>query len=274
MQKITNQILHKTHVQGNDFLIIQRPLTLDLDNREAIRKLAHRQFGIGCDQLFFITITKSVCQCDIYNRDGSPASFCLNGLYALAQTLFILYPNTTTTWTLCVEQQTAQAIQINDKVLLEIPTPKTKIHPISLPNRPNTLAFHLHVGNPHILIPTDNIHTFPLREVGLSLQKTTDFADGINVSCFTIHHSAKADIRTFERGCGLTYSCGSAGLSLALIYWQKHHANTLTIQHPGGSNTYCRQKNHIQVQGEYQYIAKLYYAMDTSLEKIPALPEV
>ncbi|MCG7756638.1 MAG: diaminopimelate epimerase, partial [Nitrosomonas sp.] len=66
---------------GNDFVVldgINQTIALD---REQIRKLADRHFGIGCDQI--LLVEKAEGQADfryrIFNADGGEVEQCGNG---------------------------------------------------------------------------------------------------------------------------------------------------------------------------------------------------
>src|ERR1043166_3570663 len=80
----------KMHGLGNDFVVLDavtRELKLD---REQIRRLADRRFGVGCDQVLLAEPAQSP-EADffyrIYNADGSEAEQCGNGARCLARFL-------------------------------------------------------------------------------------------------------------------------------------------------------------------------------------------
>src|SRR5947207_14282899 len=77
----------KMHGLGNDFVILDgraRALELPLERR---RSIAHRQLGIGCDQLILLeppTESDADIFMRIYNPDGSEAGACGNATRCVA----------------------------------------------------------------------------------------------------------------------------------------------------------------------------------------------
>ena len=77
----------KMHGLGNDFVIVDdRAGKLDLP-AERVRTIAHRQLGVGCDQLIVLE-KPSERDADvfmrIYNPDGSEAGACGNATRCVA----------------------------------------------------------------------------------------------------------------------------------------------------------------------------------------------
>ena len=76
------------HGLGNDFVLLDAISQKFNLNEANIRKIAHRKFGIGCDQLL---IAESPSQEDvdfryrIFNSDGSEVEQCGNGARCFAQ---------------------------------------------------------------------------------------------------------------------------------------------------------------------------------------------
>ena len=78
--------MHKAHTNGNDFILLEDST---IDKTSFAQRIAHRKFGIGCDQvIFYNRSSDQTASCTFYNQDGSEADLCLNGVYALANHLF------------------------------------------------------------------------------------------------------------------------------------------------------------------------------------------
>ena len=77
----------KMHGLGNDFVVVNAlEQAVELD-REQVRRIAHRRFGIGCDQVLLIRPARNGAAdflCSIYNSDGSEAEQCGNGMRCVA----------------------------------------------------------------------------------------------------------------------------------------------------------------------------------------------
>ena len=77
----------KMHGLGNDFVILDaRPRPLDL-SPEAIRVIADRRRGVGCDQVIVVEPARNAVSdawMSIYNPDGSEAGACGNATRCVA----------------------------------------------------------------------------------------------------------------------------------------------------------------------------------------------
>src|SRR3989304_3314776 len=76
----------KMHGLGNDFIVIDcRKKNIPSLSR-LIKKLSHRQFGIGFDQaLILLPSKKADFRMDIYNADGGRVEMCGNGIRCFAK---------------------------------------------------------------------------------------------------------------------------------------------------------------------------------------------
>ena len=256
------QKLHKIHAQGNDFIIIPPALHASFLSHNSKKSIAHRRFGIGADQLFFITIDEKnhTWSSTIYNQDGTKAAICLNGVYASACLIHDHFP-TIKSWDIHIDTIKLSSSLITNKPSISIPKNfSTQLRPISLQKIGITEPSHyVHTANEHIILQTNTIDTYPLAQKALDITKL--YPQGINVSCFQATQN-NLYIRTYERGCGLTYSCGSAGLAACIVHWEKHPLiKAITVHHPGGCNYYTKTtEGTIKIQGTYGYIATINYS--------------
>src|SRR4051812_15681578 len=78
---------YKYHGTGNDFILIDnRNGNFDGSDREKIKFLCDRHFGIGADGLILLEKSdKADCFMNYYNADGSVAEMCGNGVRCTAQ---------------------------------------------------------------------------------------------------------------------------------------------------------------------------------------------
>ncbi|MGB1881236.1 MAG: diaminopimelate epimerase, partial [Gammaproteobacteria bacterium] len=80
----------KMHGLGNDFVIIdQRDRDFAL-GPAALKKLADRRYGVGCDQILFLErpdSAEALARYRVVNSDGSPAEHCGNGIRCVARLL-------------------------------------------------------------------------------------------------------------------------------------------------------------------------------------------
>ena len=268
------QKLHKIQAQGNDFLLIPNTLQNHFNTPQKRAHLANRRFGVGCDQIFTLTqpITPGQITCSIYNQDGNKADFCLNGLYALMCFIHTYHKNIDF-WEIHLPKGSYQAHINTDGVFIHIPYPQpAKAFSVHYAN--TTLASSLiNVGNQHLVLQKNAQSSLPpLLSLGKALQNSPDFKDGINVSILEILNQTTLALQTYERGCGPTYSCGSAGLAAACLFWQVYPtAERVIVQHPGGRSYYHKKSNHVWMQGHYTYITSFDYSSHLHPEKSQAL---
>ena len=79
----------KMHGLGNDFVIIDnRQNIVKIKNKETLKKIGSRNFGIGCDQILIIEgHDNKNDDVTIFNNDGSEAGACGNGVRCVASYL-------------------------------------------------------------------------------------------------------------------------------------------------------------------------------------------
>ena len=80
----------KMHGLGNDFVVINNTNKLLNYTPEIVKKIAHRNLGIGFDQLIVLEVAdyeNSIFYYRIYNADGGEVYQCGNGARCLAKYL-------------------------------------------------------------------------------------------------------------------------------------------------------------------------------------------
>lgn len=99
-------------------------------------------------------------------------------------------------------------------------------------------------GNPHAVAFVAHIEKFPLETLGPSIEHHAHFPSGINVEIVEIINKKKIKVRVWERGSGLTLSCGTgACAAFAICHLQKKVDDTLSIILPGGELEMHMNKN-------------------------------
>jgi diaminopimelate epimerase len=223
--------LVKCHGSGNDFpLIDARASTLD-DAAWAVvaRALADRAGPIGGDGLLLLTAGDDdhAFGMRMFNSDGSESETCLNGLRCVARAGFAATGSGSATALL----KTSDAVVVRDAdiaagvfTVREIAGPASldiaawpmavatdRIVDIPIAGLPSNRAFTaVAMPNPHLVTFVDAIDEAELVRVGEACEAAPDWLPNrANVS-FVEVRGADLFVRTFERGVGLTDSCGSA----------------------------------------------------------------
>ena len=71
----------------------------------------------------------------------------------------------------------------------------------------------VNMGNAHIVFVVENLEKQNLLKYGSKIEKNELFVDGINMEVVEIVNRGKLKVSFWERGAGLTLSCGSGILS-------------------------------------------------------------
>jgi diaminopimelate epimerase len=223
--------LVKCHGSGNDFpLIDARASTLgDAAWAAVARALADRQGPVGGDGLLLLTDGDAdrAFGMRMFNSDGSESETCLNGLRCVARAGFAATGTQTATALL----KTSDAVVVRDAdIAAGVYTVREIAGPASLDvaawpmavgadlvvdapiaGLPTTRAFTaVAMPNPHLVTFVDAIDEAELVRVGEACEAAPAWLPNrANVS-FVELRGRDLFVRTFERGVGLTDSCGSA----------------------------------------------------------------
>jgi diaminopimelate epimerase len=94
------------------------------------------------------------------------------------------------------------------------------------------------VGNPHVVIPVDDIDTFPLAEEGPGLEHHPWFPERANVEIVERIDEHHIRMRVWERGVGETRACGTGACAVAVAGVVNGTATSpVTVQLLGGELT-------------------------------------
>jgi len=262
-------VLHfsKMHGLGNDFVVINQ-LTNHIElSKETIQKLAHRQFGIGFDQLLYIEKSQ-LEQVDfkyrIFNADGSEVEQCGNGARCFA--MYLREKGLSDKDEVKVETQKGiivlyheeDGIKVNmgkaNFIAQQIPmltlpslvstnkvNPQQNKHVYEIQRKINQQVCDIRfaavsVGNPHITIQVDDLANFPVQAWGQSLVADATFPQGINVGFMQIIDKNNIALRVYERGTGETLACGTGACAAVVNGIQQGVLNSqVQVQLNGGS---------------------------------------
>ncbi len=221
----------KCHGSGNDFpLIDARALSLgDAEWAAVARALADRAGPVGGDGLLLLTAGDDdhAFGMRMFNSDGSESETCLNGLRCTARAGFTALGIARAR----VRLKTSDAVVVHDPDLApgvftvrETAGPASRdiaawpmtigrAENVDLPiaKLPSDRAFTaVAMPNPHLVAFVDAVDDAELVRVGTACEAAPDWLPNrANVS-FVEVRGTDLFVRTFERGVGLTNSCGSA----------------------------------------------------------------
>jgi diaminopimelate epimerase len=215
-------VLHrfdKMHGLGNDFLILDARTEAVTMTPALARALADRQRGVGCDQLILLGPSESAdLRMDIYNADGGRAEACGNA----ARCVISL------TGVGTIESDGGQLRGAIDGAEIEVTSEPPRFAwneiPLAYPMDTAVLPMAwdelggpaaINVGNPHLVFFVEAIDAERLREQGPRIEHDPAFPERVNVNLAVMRDDG-IELRTWERGAGLTLACGTGACATAV----------------------------------------------------------
>ncbi|WP_074381209.1 diaminopimelate epimerase [Bartonella doshiae] len=112
------------------------------------------------------------------------------------------------------------------------------------------------VGNLHaIFFVESDIQKIPLEKYGPKLEHDPLFPERCNISIAHVMSKKSLNLRTWERGAGLTQACGSAACASAVAAYRRGLAERhIDVNLSGGTlNVFYREDDHIVMTGPIKY---------------------
>jgi diaminopimelate epimerase len=202
-----------------------------------VRKVCDRgSWTGGSDGIYLYDPAPATARAWFFNPDGSAAEFCGNGMRGLGRLILDLRGTDTVVissggrdYTVHRATSTPDGVR---QVLLELPA--LSFDDAELP-APFTGFTGVRVPNPHVISVVGEYAEPELIELGKLAADT--FPDGANVSFLLSLDSSEIFVRTFERGAGLTPSCGSGVVASRAAYSRLtglDPAERLVVRNAGG----------------------------------------
>jgi diaminopimelate epimerase len=251
-QRIMGVHFRKYHGLGNDYLVID-PNNYDVDlTPDTIRLICDRNFGIGADGILYGPIKSGDnLSLRIFNPDGSEAEKSGNGLRIFAKYLFENKYVDKKNFSIETSGGIVEAYIEDDSVnLIKINMGKMTFLSTKIPvrgrerevvdeelqiNRVKYKVTCLSVGNPHCVIPMDEVTEENAKELGPEVENHDMFPNRINVQLLKVIDRANIEIRIWERGAGYTLASGSSSCAAAgAAYKLKMVDNKINVKMPGG----------------------------------------
>lgn len=213
----------KMHGAGNDFMVIDAiNQSINLTPLQ-IQTLAHRQFGVGFDQLLLVeTSTIADFKYRIFNADGSEVAQCGNGARCFVR--FVVDNHLTEKREISVETASGiitPKLEENGFVTVNMGAPKFAPNEIPFVADNASNAYTLEVGeqnvtisavsmgNPHAVQIVDDVELAPVVTLGGQIEVHPRFPERVNAGFMQIVDAHHIKLRVFERGSGETLACGT-----------------------------------------------------------------
>jgi diaminopimelate epimerase len=219
--------LVKYHALGNDYLFVNSAEEVRPDP-EFIRRICHRNFGIGADGILHGGVFGGKFAVSIINPDASVAEISGNGIRIFVRAMLDcghvaigdeLYVDTGFRKIFC-------RIMATDKISADmgvplfsaknLPTEAKSGHRIGVNGREYTY-YAVSMGNPHCVIFTDRLARECVLSDGPILENNPAFIEKTNVQFARITGKSRIEIEIWERGAGYTLASGSSSCGVFAV---------------------------------------------------------
>jgi diaminopimelate epimerase len=257
---------------GNDFVVLDARARALALGPEAVRAIADRKEGIGCDQLIALEPSdKADVFMRIWNADGSEVEACGNAARCVAAVIATEQgcPQVSIE---TVDQVLGAAVSGDGNVTIDMGVPRLAWDEIPLAE-----PFHdtsrielqagpidapvlhspgvVNVGNPHALFFVEDTEAIDLVGIGPMLECHPLFPERANISLVQVLSPDHLKVRTWERGAGLTKACGTAACASAVAAVRRDLAGRkATVTLPGGDLVieWREADGHVLMTGPYE----------------------
>lgn len=220
----------KMHGCGNDFIIIDSMAGEQAGLEELAKRLCHRRFGVGADQLLTVCPSKVAdFKMEIYNADGGQVEMCGNGIRCFARYVFTRGLTQKTE----LEVETLAGImrpQIKgDQVEVDMGEPilegrkipvnadgKIMNYPLEVEGQKYSV-FCVSMGNPHCVLYVDDPELLDLERIGPKFENHPFFPNRINTEFVKVLGPREVRVRVWERGAGETWACGTGACAVGVV---------------------------------------------------------
>ncbi len=263
---VSTHSFRKMNGLGNDFVVVDRRADgLNL-TPEAVRAIADRNAGIGCDQLIALDPSSSAdVFMRIWNADGGEVAACGNAARCVGAVLAEEQGRadvTIETEDQVLGAHTGQDGQVTvdmgrprfgwDQIPLSVPFDDTRR--IDLRAGRLDAPAVVNMGNPHAVFFVDDVEAIDLGQIGPELEHHPIFPERANISLASVLGPDRLRLRTWERGAGLTRACGTAACAAAVASVRRElTGRAVTVSLPGGDLLveWRESDDHVLMTGPY-----------------------
>ena len=256
---------------GNDFVVLDARLRALPLGTDALRAIADRKEGIGCDQIIALEPSQHAdVFMRIWNADGWEVGACGNAARCVAA----LVAKERGRPGISIETESAvlgATVNHDGSVTIDMGEPRFAWNEIPLAE-----PFHdtrrielqvgpiddpvlhspsvVNVGNPHALFFVDDVAAHDLAKFGPMLEHHPLFPERANISLVQVISPDHLKVRTWERGAGLTRACGTAACAAAVAAARRGlTGRKVKVSLPGGDLLieWRESDGHILMTGPY-----------------------
>ncbi|MFP6887640.1 MAG: diaminopimelate epimerase [Opitutales bacterium] len=244
----------KYHALGNDYLVLDPNVRAESLTEEEIVRICHRNFGLGSDGILHgpFPFDEADFGLRILNPDGSEAEKSGNGLRIFARYLRDLGKVESEAFTVhtlggivtCQVSEDASSITIemgpvnfhSDVIPVNVEGEAGEVldEPIEVAGR-SLRYYAATIGNPHCVVPLEEISEAIARDVGPALENHPNFPNRTNVQLLQVLDRHNVRIEIWERGAGYTLASGSSSSAAGAVAKKMGACDDeITVHMPGG----------------------------------------
>lgn len=221
---------------GNDYIYVNLFEETIQKPEELAQEMSHRRFGIGADGLILIAPSETAdIRMIMRNMDGSESEMCGNGIRCVAK--FAFDNGLVSDTAIRVEtgagikpiqlfvdssgKAIAASVEMGVPILNAVDIPSTLSGDRIVDREFVFEGFSLKgtlvsMGNPHLITFVNDVEQTPVTEWGPVIENDARFPRRINVEFVQVVSRGEVIQRTWERGSGETWACGTGASAVCV----------------------------------------------------------
>lgn len=268
-------VLEKYHGLGNDYLVFD-PNKNELELNEAnVKMICNRNVGLGSDGILEGPLLGEHLAVKIWNPDGSVAEKSGNGVRIFVKYLkdagYVQKKN----YELMTDGGIVEITYLNEEgSRLRISMGKLSFVSEEIPvigerreviNEDMVFGNNLYpatcvsVGNPHCVIPMQEISKELVCKIGVHSESARYFPERVNTEIMKVTDRNNIAIETYERGAGYTMATGTGACAAAAVAYKLGLTeNKMLVHMPGGDlQVEIADDWNVYITGDVFYIAEI-----------------
>jgi len=250
------------HGAGNDYVYVScfdQPIPAD--PAELAQQISHRRYGVGGDGLILILPSEVAdARMRMFNADGSESEMCGNGIRCVAK--YVHDHGLASGTDLRIETgagvlSLALTLGDDDKVrqvtvdmgqpILDAPRVPTTLlpagpvvdHPLEIAGQTFRVTC-VSMGNPHCVIFVDSATDELVSGIGPLIEHDSRFPKRTNVEFVEVIRRGEVRQRTWERGSGETWACGTGASAVCVAGVLTGRTDEAILNHLTGGDLQLR----------------------------------
>tara|TARA_R110002020_G_scaffold473875_2_gene703820 strand:- start:13473 stop:14315 length:843 start_codon:yes stop_codon:yes gene_type:complete len=252
----------KMHGLGNDFVVVDaraHDVTLP---ESLVRAIAHRQTGVGFDQLAVINTGAGDARLTFYNADGSTSAACGNATRCIAR--YLMDQSGVRSLHLTTARGDLYAVDAGEGLTsVNMGQPQLTWEEIPLAGPMDTLVLPIDgapvatgMGNPHCTFFVDDVDAVDLPAFGALHEHHPLYPERTNVQVAQIIGPDHIRMRVWERGVGVTLASGSSSCATAVAAARRGlTGRAVRIELDGGTLHIDWREDGVWMTGETMHVA-------------------